>query len=229
MKSASLAAPARVGGTRLNACEREPEQLGERQRQALLDQDAQDAERMRGAAPNGSLSPVGSCADAEQCRPASRACRRARRACATGAARQRVAGEARPVVLRDRVGDFGAARRRAARSSGPSMPCSSGNSPTMSVTGRPWRAARRGRRSAAVGADARRRCCRRARARARRGRLACRACCGRRRCASRGTRDGERLLAVLVEEELAHRPGAARTHALVAADDRAPDRRSRCC
>ena len=41
--------------------------------------------------------------------PALRACRRARRACATRPSRQRVAGEARPVVLRDRVGNLRAA------------------------------------------------------------------------------------------------------------------------
>ena len=100
------------------------------------------------------------------------------------------------------------------------MPCSSGNSPTMSVTRSALASMRR-----ALGVRRRRRRCigaiavgEHAQALAR-ARAACRACCDRRSPRAVGTRVVERRLAVLVEEERGVGEPRAQ-HALVALDDR---------
>jgi hypothetical protein len=100
------------------------------------------------------------------------------------------------------------------------VPCSSGTRPPCRSAGRPWPAARPGRPCGQrVAAQLLRRWRGRWRARAPRARPACPACCGRPPCPD-PPRALQRLLAVLVEEELG--VGQARAHhALVAADDRA--------
>ena len=197
------------------------------QRQVALDQHADHAERVA-AQRERILVAGGQLADAEQADQRLQLVGQ----CdddAGRAARQRVAGEARLVVVLDRDRRRRRARRRGARSSRPSRLAARGTRRPCRSAGRPWPAAPHGLPvPRAAGCRAVHRSPARWRARARRARPASRACRGRPPWPVPATRDSSELLAVLVEEEL--RVGQPRPHdALVAFDDARWRRRDGCC
>ncbi len=117
MKLASPGLASRTAGTLSNALNARVREAGKRQRESLFDQDADHPQR--GAAkPEPVLFAGGKLADAEHARERLELVGE-RDGLRNAALRKRIAGEAWPVVLRDRVGDDARARRRAGRNSGP--------------------------------------------------------------------------------------------------------------
>ena len=150
-----------------------------------------------------------------RCRPACRACPpapRFARPAPRAARRRRSAASSAARWRRTRR----APRRRARRSSGPSAPCSSGNSPTMSVTRSAFASMRRALRLCAVRAQVSPRWPPRRRARARRDPPACRACCDRRRCRAWAARDSSDCRRSWSKKNLASASRARSTRSLPA-------------
>ena len=178
---------------------------------------------------NGSLSPVGSWPMPN--RPTSVSSLSASATTTpTAIARQRVAGEARLVVVLDRDARPRRARRRGARSSRPSRPAARGTRRPCRSAGRPWRAARRGRPGAPASAPP---SCSPIAARDRahalaRARPACRACRGRPPCRAPARATRACFLRSWSKKNLASARRGRTTRSLPSIDARRVGRRG-CC